>query len=101
MDGNRKKTISSPQGAQVSQGQVRQVSQLFGEGIGDTPEWIEIHRTNDEWEVKLIQATLSAQQIRCRPLELKEEGQTALLVEPEHEVGGSGTDKSYWCSRHR
>ena len=86
MDGNRKKTISSPQGAQVSQGQVRQVSQLFGEGIGNTPEWIEIHRTNDEWEVKLIQATLSAQQIRCRPLELKEEGQTALLVEPEHEV---------------
>jgi hypothetical protein len=86
MDGDRKKTISSPQGAQVSQGQVRQVSQLFGEGIGNTAEWVEIHRTNDEWEVKLVQATLSAQQIRCRPIELKEEGQTALLVEPEHEV---------------
>ena len=41
---------------------------------------------SDEWEVKLIQATLSAQQIRCRPIELKEERQTALLVEPEHEV---------------
>lgn len=82
----REKTVSPPQGAQASQGQVRQVSKLFGEGIGDTPEWVEIHRTSDEWEVKLIQATLSAQQIRCRPIELKEERQTALLVEPEHEV---------------
>ena len=82
----RGKTISPGQGAQASQGQVRQVSQLFGEGIGDTPEWVEVHRTSDEWEVKLIQATLSAQQIRCRPIELKEERQTALLVEPEHEV---------------
>lgn len=82
----REKTVSPPQGAQASQGQVRQVSQLFGEAIGDTPEWIEIHRTNDEWEVKLIQATLSAQQIRCRPIELREERQTVLLVEPEHEV---------------
>ena len=82
----REKTVSPPQGAQASQGQVRQVSKLFGEGIGDTPEWVEIHRTSDEWEVKLIQATLSAQQIRCRPIELKEERQTALLVAPEHEV---------------
>lgn len=82
----RGKTVSPPQGSQASQGQVRQVSQLFGEGIGDTPEWIEIHRTSDEWEVKLIQATLSAQQIRCRPIELREERQTALFVEPEHEV---------------
>ena len=82
----RGKTVSPPQGAQASQGQVRQVSQLFGEGIGDTPEWVEIHRTSDEWEVKLIQATLSAQQIRCRPIELREERQTVLLVEPEHEV---------------
>ena len=82
----REKTVSPLQDAQVSEGKVRQVSQLFGEGIGNTPEWIEIHRTDDEWEVKLIQATLSAQQIRCRPLELKEERQTALLVDPEHEV---------------
>ena len=82
----RGKTVSPGQGAQASQGQVRQVSQLFGEGIGNTPEWVEVHRTGDEWEVKLIQATLSAQQIRCRPIELKEERQTALLVEPEHEV---------------
>ena len=82
----REKTVSPPQGSQASQGQVRQVSQLFGESIGGTPEWIEIHRTSDEWEVKLIQATLSAQQIRCRPIELREERQTALLVAPEHEV---------------
>ncbi len=82
----REKTISPGQGAQASQGQVRQVSQLFGEGIGDTAEWVEIHRTSDEWEVRLIQATLSAQQIRCRPIELKEERQTVLLVEPEHQV---------------
>ncbi len=82
----RGKTVSPPQGAQAGEGQVRQVSQLFGEAIGDTSEWIEIHRTSDEWEAKLIQTTLNAQQIRCRPVELKEERQTALLVDPEHEV---------------
>ena len=81
----RGKTVSPGQGAQASQGQVRQVSQLFGEAIGDTAEWVEIHRTSDEWEAKLIQATLSAQQIRCRPIELKQERQTVLLVAPEHE----------------
>ena len=81
----RGKTISPGQGAQASQGQVRQVSQLFGEAIGDTAEWVEIHRTSDEWEAKLIQATLSVQQIRCRPIDLKQERQTALLVAPEHE----------------
>lgn len=86
MDEDRKKTTSSPQGGQASQGQLRQVSRLFSEGVGNTDEWVEIHRTNDEWEVKLIQATLSAQQIRCRPIELKQERQTALLVAPEHEV---------------
>ena len=86
MDEDRKKATSSGQGGQVNQGQVRQVSKLFDEGVGNTAEWIEIHRTNDEWEVKLIQATLSAQQIRCRPIELKQERQTALLVAPEHEV---------------
>ena len=75
-----------PEVTQASQGQTRQVSQLFGEAIGDTREWVEIHRTSDEWEANLIQTTLNARQIRCRPLELKEERQTALLVEPEHEV---------------
>lgn len=82
----REKTISPPQGAQASQGQVRQVSQLFGEAIGDTNEWVEIHRTSDQWEAQLVQTTLNAQQIRCRPIELKEERQTVLLVAPEHEV---------------
>ena len=82
----RGKTVTPPEGAQASQGQVRQVSQLFGEAIGDTSEWIEIHRTSDEWEANLIQTTLNAQQIRCRPLELKAERQTVLLVAPEHEV---------------
>lgn len=82
----RGKTVSPPGGAQASQGQVRQVSQLFGEAIGDTSEWIEIHRTSDEWEANLIQTTLNAQQIRCRPIALKAEKQTALLVAPEHEV---------------
>ena len=82
----RGKTVSPPQGAQANQGQVRQVSQLFGEAIGDTAEWVEIHRTSDEWEVKLIQATLSAQQIRCRPIELKEERQTVILVDPEDQI---------------
>ena len=82
----REKTVSPPQGAQASQGQVRQVSQLFGEAIGDTNEWVEIHRTGDEWEAQLIQTTLSAQQIRCRPIELKAERQTVLLVAPEDEV---------------
>ena len=86
MDGDRKKTTSPSQGGQVSQGQLRQVTQLFGEDTVNTDEWVEIHRTNDEWEVKLIQASLSAQQIRCRPIELKQERQTALLVAPEHEV---------------
>ena len=82
----RGKTVTPPEGAQVGDGQVRQVSKLFGEAIGDTDEWIEIHRTSDEWEVNLIQTTLNAQKIRCRPVELKEENQTVLLVEPEHEV---------------
>ncbi len=82
----REKTVSPPQGAQASQGQVRQVSQLFGEAIGDTSEWVEIHRTSDQWEAQLVKTTLNAQQIRCRPIELKEERQTVLLVAPEHEV---------------
>ena len=82
----RGKTVTSPQGAQVGDGQVRQVSKLFGEAISDTHEWVEIHRTSDEWEANLIQNTLNAQQIRCRPIELKAEGQMALLVDPEHEV---------------
>ena len=82
----RGKIDPPPEVSQSSRGQARQVSQLFGEAIGDTREWVEIHRTSDEWEANLIQTTLNAQQIRCRPIELKDEGQTALLVDPEHEV---------------
>lgn len=82
----REKTVTPPQGSQANQGQVRQVSQLFGEAIGDTHEWVEIHRTSDKWEAQLIQTTLNAQQIRCRPVELRAERQIALLVAPEHEV---------------
>ena len=91
----RGKTVSPPQGAQASQGQVRQVSQLFGEAIGDTHDWIEIHRTNDEWEVKLIQATLSAQQIRCRPIELTRGTPNRSLRSPGTRSGSHGTHKPY------
>ena len=86
MNGEKSKLVSPPQGMQVGQGAANQASQLFGEGIGNTREWVEIHRTADDWEVKLIQATLGAQQIRCRPVQLKKERQTALLVAPAHEV---------------
>ena len=82
----REKIGPPPEVNRANEGQVRQVSQLFGEAIGDTREWIEIYRTSDEWEANLVQNTLNAQQIRCRPLELKAERQTALLVAPEHEV---------------
>lgn len=86
MDEQRGKLSSPTQDAQVSQGRLNQVSELVGEEVGDTADWVEIYRTNDEWEVKLIQATLGAQQIRCRPVQVKQERQTALFVAPEHEV---------------
>lgn len=86
MDGERGKLPNPTQDAQVSQGRLNQVSELVDEEIGDTSNWVEIHRTSDEWEIKLIQATLVAQQIRCRPVQLKKERQTALFVAPEHEV---------------
>ncbi len=86
MDGDRKKATGLPQGGQASIGQLRQVSRLFGEAVGNTDAWVEVHRTTDEWEVKLIQAALSAQKIRCRPIELKQERHTVLLVAPEYEV---------------
>lgn len=86
MDGERGKLSSPTQDAQVSQGRLNQVSEFIGEEVGDTSDWIEIYRTGDEWEVKLIQATLGAQQIRCRPMQVKQERQTALFVAPEHEI---------------
>ncbi len=86
MDGERGKLSSPTQDAQVSQGRLNRVSEFIGEEVGDTSDWVEIYRTSDEWEVKLIQATLGAQQIRCRPVQVKQERQTALFVAPEHEV---------------
>ena len=50
----RGKIDPPPEVSQSSRGQARQVSQLFGEAIGDTREWVEIHRTSDEWEANLI-----------------------------------------------
>ncbi len=86
MDGERGKMPNPMQDAQVSQGRLNQVSEFMGEQVGDTANWVEIYRTDDEWEIKLIQATLGAQQIRCRPIPVKAERKTALFVDPEHEV---------------
>ena len=86
MDNQRGKADNPTQGAHVGQGRLDQVSEFIGEEISDTANWVEIYRTNDEWEIKLIQATLGAQQIRCRPMQLRKERQTALYVAPEHEV---------------
>lgn len=54
---------------------------LFG-----TDDWVEIYSTEDEWEVRLIQATLGNQQIRCRPNYDRKSRQTTLFVNPEHQV---------------
>ncbi|MCG9127834.1 hypothetical protein JT359_09585 [Candidatus Poribacteria bacterium] len=86
MDGGRGKSTNPSQGTEVSQGRLNQVSEFIGEEVSDTSNWIEIYRTADEWEIKLILATLAAQQIRCRPIQLKKQRQTALFVAPEHEV---------------
>lgn len=86
MDDERGKQRNPPQGSQISQGRLNQVSEFINEEAGDTSDWIEIYCTSDEWEVKLIQATLSAQQIRCRPVQIRQERTTALFVAPEHEV---------------
>lgn len=80
------KSTNPIQGTQVSQGRLNQMSEFIGEEVSDTSNWIEIYRTADEWEVKLILATLAAQQIRCRPIQVKKQRQTALFVDPKHEV---------------
>ena len=51
-----------------------------------TDDWVEIYRTGDEWEVKLIEATLQNQQIRCRPDYDRKSRQTTIFVAPEHQV---------------
>lgn len=85
MDSDRGKTRDAMPGGQVGEGRLNQVSEFIGEETGDTSNWVEIYRTDDEWEVKLIQATLNTQQIRCRPVQLKKERQTALFVSPDHQ----------------
>lgn len=52
----------------------------------ETSNWVEIYRTADEWEVKLVQATLANQHIRCRPIHIQGEQEVMLLVAPEDEV---------------
>lgn len=86
MDSERGKTRDATPGGQVGEGKLNQVSEFIGEEVGETSDWVEICRTNDEWEVKLIIATLNAQQIRCRPVQMKKARQTALFVAPEHQV---------------
>ncbi len=51
-----------------------------------TDDWVEIYRTGDEWEVKLIEATLQNQQIRCRPDYDRKSRQTTIFVAPEYQV---------------
>ena len=51
-----------------------------------TDDWVEIYRTGDEWEVKLIETTLQNQQIRCRPDYDRKSRQTTIFVAPEHQV---------------
>ena len=54
-----------------------------------TDDWIEIYRTTDEWEAKLIQATLGNQQIRCRPEYKRDPGgqrQIILFIAPDDQV---------------
>ncbi len=86
MNGESGKLPNPMQDAQVSEGRLNQISEFIGEQVGDTANWVEIYRTDDEWEIKLIQATLGAQQIRCRPMQAKDERKTVLFVDPEHEV---------------
>lgn len=54
-----------------------------------TNDWVEVHRTTDEWEAKLIETTLGNQQIRCRPkYDRSSDGdrQIILSVAPEDQV---------------
>lgn len=86
MNSDRGKTRNAIPGGQVGEGRLNQISEFIGEDVGDTSNWVEIYRTSNEWEVKLIQVTLNTQQIRCRPVHVKKERQTALFVAPEHQI---------------
>ena len=55
----------------------------------NTSDWVEIYRTTDEWEFKLVQTTLKNQHIRCRPAhERNADGQRqiTLSVSPDNQV---------------
>ena len=55
----------------------------------NTSDWVEIYRTTDEWESKLVQTTLRNQHIRCRPTyERGTDGQRqiTLSVSPDDQV---------------
>lgn len=54
--------------------------------LSHTNDWVQICCTADEWEVRLIQATLGNQLIRCRPDFDRKSRQTTLFVHPEHQV---------------
>jgi hypothetical protein len=54
-----------------------------------TSDWVEICRTTDEWEAKLIQAALGSQQMRCRPdykRDSERQRQIILFVAPEDQI---------------
>lgn len=54
---------------------------LFG-----TSDWIEIYRTTDEWESKLVQTTLGNQHIRCRPTyDRSSDGKRQIILSVSHE----------------
>lgn len=55
----------------------------------NTSDWVEIYRTTDEWESKLVQTTLKNQHIRCRPAHERDadgQRQITLSVSPDNQV---------------
>lgn len=86
MEARKKVTTPPYNDIKVGRGTLEQASQLVGSNVSHPSNWVEIHRTEDEWEAKLVQTTLEAQQIRCRPLKVRAEPQIVLLVEQAHQV---------------
>ncbi len=86
MDAKKKVTTPPYDEIKIGSGKLDQASQLVGSEMSQPSDWVEIHCTDDEWEAKLVQTTLEAQQIRCRPLKVRSERRTALLVEQQHQV---------------
>ncbi len=49
-------------------------------------DWVEIYRTTDEWESKLVQTTLANQHIRCRPTyDRGSDGERQIVLSVSHE----------------